>query len=138
MGEELGWRGFLLPQLLEKYPPLTASVVVGLVWAAWHIPLYYRSFFGTLSGGALFVASTVAVSILMTVLFVHTRASVLLAVMMHWSIVPWSYIVRISFPAAQEPPDWLRAVVVITLAVIIAVLTGKGLGARCPSTIALQ
>jgi membrane protease YdiL (CAAX protease family) len=35
--EEIGWRGFLLPRLLERFSPLEASLVVGLVWAAWHL-----------------------------------------------------------------------------------------------------
>jgi uncharacterized protein len=109
-GEELGWRGYLLPRLLDKYSPLRASVIAGLVWAAWHIEV----FFSPLSRLALFTASAVALSILMTVLFLHTRRSVLLAIVMHGSVMPGKDIARISFPAAQEPPDWLRAVVVIS------------------------
>ena len=46
---------------------------------------------------------------LMTVMFLHARGSVLLAIVMHWSIVPGKEIARISFSAAPEPPDWLRA-----------------------------
>jgi membrane protease YdiL (CAAX protease family) len=132
LGEELGWRGFLLPSLLEKYSPLTASLILGLVWALWHLPTrflpggpyYLRTIFGTL----LFTASAVALSILMTVLFLHSRGSIQLAIAMHWSIMPSSEIVKISFPAAQLTPDWLRAVVVIVVATIVAALMGRRLG----------
>jgi membrane protease YdiL (CAAX protease family) len=37
--EEPGWRGFLLPELLRRYSPLAASVVLWLPWAIWHLPL---------------------------------------------------------------------------------------------------
>lgn len=40
LGEEVGWRGVLLPQLLQTMRPLTASLIVGVVWYLWHVPLY--------------------------------------------------------------------------------------------------
>jgi membrane protease YdiL (CAAX protease family) len=131
LAEELGWRGFLLPRLLDKCSPLKASVILGIVWAVWHMPAgmvtggpYY---FHTLAGTLLFTASTVALSILMTVLFLHTRGSVLLAIAMHWSVMPGKYIVSSLFPASQEPPDWLRAVVLITVAAVAVAVTDRKL-----------
>ena len=126
LAEELGWRGFLLPRLLSSYSPLGAAVIVGLVWAGWHIEMFQSP----VSTIALFTASTIALSILMTVLFLRTRGSVLLAIVLHWSVVPAKEVARISFPAAPEPPDWLRAGVVITVAVIVAVTMGKRLTLR--------
>lgn len=38
--EEPGWRGYLLPQLQERYSALVAALAVGVVWAAWHLPLF--------------------------------------------------------------------------------------------------
>lgn len=40
LGEEVGWRGLLLPELLKTMGPLKASFVVGVIWYLWHIPLY--------------------------------------------------------------------------------------------------
>ena len=131
LAEELGWRGFLLPRLLDKWSPLKASLILGVVWAVWHMPAglvtggpYY---FHTVPGTLLFTASTVALSILMTVLFLHTRGSILLAIAMHWSVMPGKYVVGSLFPASQEPPDWLRAVVLITAAVVAVGVTGRKL-----------
>jgi uncharacterized protein len=122
LGEELSWRGFLLPRLLNRFSPLGASVILGVIWGVWHLNVL----FSPPSTIALFAASAVALSVLMTVLFLHTRGSVLLAIVMHWSVVPTKDIVRISFPAAPQPPDWLRAVVVITIALLaIAITRGK-------------
>jgi len=40
-GEEVGWRGFLLPRLTEQTGLVGASLIVGVVWAAWHLPLFF-------------------------------------------------------------------------------------------------
>ncbi len=40
LGEEYGWRGFLLPRLLEKYSVLHSSIILGLIWGVWHLPAY--------------------------------------------------------------------------------------------------
>jgi membrane protease YdiL (CAAX protease family) len=39
--EEFGWRGYALPRLLEKFSPLTATLILGSVWALWHLPLFF-------------------------------------------------------------------------------------------------
>jgi membrane protease YdiL (CAAX protease family) len=40
-GEELGWRGYLLPDLTERFGPIAATVIVGIVWAVYHFPALY-------------------------------------------------------------------------------------------------
>ncbi|MCJ9429785.1 CPBP family intramembrane glutamic endopeptidase [Kordiimonas marina] len=41
LGEEIGWRGFLMPQLMRVMPFPLAALVTGLVWSLWHVPLIY-------------------------------------------------------------------------------------------------
>ncbi|PYX64058.1 MAG: hypothetical protein DMG78_30965 [Acidobacteria bacterium] len=124
LGEELGWRGYLLPRLLGQHTPLRASVLLGIVWAAWHFEIFFHS----ASADALFFASAVALSILMTVLFLHTRGSVLLAITMHGSVLPGRDIAQALFPTADQPPDWLRAFVAIGIAIIMVAITRGSLG----------
>lgn len=46
LGEEIGWRGYLVPRLLEKYTPNTVSLFVGFVWAIWHYPIMITGDYG--------------------------------------------------------------------------------------------
>lgn len=39
--EEIGWRGLLQPQLEERYPHIVAAISVGVIWAIWHLPLWF-------------------------------------------------------------------------------------------------
>ena len=39
--EEYGWRGYALPRLLEKFSPITASLILGIAWGIWHLPLHF-------------------------------------------------------------------------------------------------
>ena len=90
MGEELGWRGFMLPKLLEKYSPLMSSVLVGLAWGIWHLasftfpgaalPEYFDVNLGTIG---LYCLNTVALSFFYTYIHLRSRGSVFLAILLH-------------------------------------------------------
>ncbi len=40
-GEETGWRGFALPRLQRRFGPVTATLVVAVIWAGWHVPQFF-------------------------------------------------------------------------------------------------
>jgi len=81
LGEELGWRGYALPRLLDRWPPLVAGGGLGVVWTIWHIPAFlFSGILGApLSDLGWYALGTVALSLLMTWLFMRTRGSVLIA-----------------------------------------------------------
>lgn len=83
-GEEIGWRGFALPHLQAVRTALGASVVLGVVWGVWHLPLYL---IGTdirpLSLFAPWVILTVAASIIYTWAYNGTGGSLLIVVLFH-------------------------------------------------------
>jgi membrane protease YdiL (CAAX protease family) len=84
LGEEVAWRGFALPRLLARCTPLAASVALGLLWAAWHLPLLWTE--GKPLHGQLFwllLVDITAKSVLFTWVFLHTNGSALVAVLFH-------------------------------------------------------
>jgi membrane protease YdiL (CAAX protease family) len=82
--EEPGWREYLLPALQETYSPLTAGLLVGVVWAGWHLPLVFIpvTIRNTLPLG-LYLLQLVELSILLTWLTNRTDGSVLPAILLH-------------------------------------------------------
>ena len=86
LGEEPAWRGFALPRLLSRHSALVASLVLGVLWAAWHLPLLWTdgSAAQQLPVWLLFL-DLPAKSVLFTWVFLRTRGSALLAVLLHAS-----------------------------------------------------
>ena len=83
--EELGWRGFALPRLQQRYGPVLGTIILGTLHGLWHLPAFFTRLLGPFSlpyyAGFLFVA--IAATFLYTWIFNHTRGSVLLATLTH-------------------------------------------------------
>ncbi len=90
MGEELGWRGFLLPRLLKSHSPIFSTIFVGIAWGVWHLASF------TFPGAAipdflpvneytvlLFIGYTVCLSFLYTAVHFRTGGSVFAAIFLH-------------------------------------------------------
>jgi hypothetical protein len=130
MGEELGWRGYALPQLQARYSALYASIILGLLWGIWHLPLYWTAGNArtTMSVGWL-LAGLVLEAILYTWVFNHTKGSLLLALLFHASTAVTSL-----FLASSIVP-WVGFVVTLVV-VIIVLATGPLHLAREPIAVA--
>jgi membrane protease YdiL (CAAX protease family) len=91
LGEELGWRGYALPRLLDRFDVWRATLLLGVLWTFWHIPMML--FMPGASIPAFLEVSPLTVAIylgqilagtpMLTLLFLGTRGSVLLAVLCH-------------------------------------------------------
>lgn len=121
MGEELGWRGYALPRLQAERSALGASLVLGVVWAAWHLPL--GLFPGGLVPGApawggsllAFVVGIVADAVLYTWLYNGTDGSLLLAVLFHASIATTGLFLPVApiHPLVVPGLKWLVVLAVV-------------------------
>jgi uncharacterized protein len=115
LGEETGWRGFALPRLLDRTGPLPASLFLGVMWAVWHLPLFWTV--GNQNYGESFLVMLVelpAMSVLYTWVFQHTAGSALIAILLHAS-VSWWYLFTLSAAEAD-----LHVLVVVLLKWLLA------------------
>lgn len=123
VGEELGWRGYALPLLLEKRSPVIASLILGAVWGLWHLPTFLVP--GTPQYGlplTAFVLLTIEYSILMTWVFLHTLGSVLIATLFHGAINLSQGLFLGGLDGATR--YWLLSIVYGVAAIIVAVMLG--------------
>ncbi len=80
-GEEMGWRGYVLPRLQAKRSALTASLILGVIWAFWHLPKYVTHFNVVAFGWA--VIHFLAFAVIQTWLYNNTKGSLLIAAVCH-------------------------------------------------------
>jgi membrane protease YdiL (CAAX protease family) len=124
-GEELGWRGYALPRLLERNTPIVAGLRLGAIWFVWHLPLFLP---GMLFAGVPVVATGavfLALSVVYTWLYLHTRGSVLIASLLHGATNAFG-VLYAGIELAQG--RWLQAAGYGVVVLFIVVVYGPGLG----------
>jgi membrane protease YdiL (CAAX protease family) len=103
-GEEVGWRGYALPLMTKRLGLARASIVLGVIWAAWHLPFFFipRSDNAGQSFPVYLLAVT-ALSVAMAWLYWRTNGSLLLTMLMHSAINNTASIVSSPASAATNP-----------------------------------
>ncbi len=120
LGEEFGWRGYALPALTHRIGWRWASLIVGGVWALWHLPLFFIPGMAQANMPiALFMASSVALSVIFARLSVNTRFSVLPAIMLHWSINAGSWAIPVTPQGGVMLPYYLVMGVLFAVAILV-------------------
>lgn len=88
LAEEPGWRGFALPRLQSRYGPLGGTLILGLLWGGWHLPLFLTSW--TMNAGGLgigeFILAAISLAIVITWVFNHARGSVFMTILLHANV----------------------------------------------------
>jgi len=87
-GEEAGWRGFALPRLQEIHGPVKASLILGLIWNFWHLPLWLLSGYSGLDlliYVLAFSVSIISLTFLLTWISSKTPNSLVPIVITHFS-----------------------------------------------------
>ena len=103
-GEEIGWRGYALPRLASHVGLPVASIILGVIWAVWHLPLFYLPRTG--SNGQSFLLYSLYVtpiSVVMAWLYLRTGGSLLLVMLLHGAVNNTRNIVPAGIPSAADP-----------------------------------
>ncbi len=126
--EEIGWRGYALPRIQQRFGPLRGTLLLGLVWGLWHIPLWAfnpsvqramsAGLLGLFAVYGLYVCSVIAYSVYFAWILNHARNSVLLAVLLHASINASIGAFNAYFPSLYPPAVECAEIVVAALLLI--------------------
>src|SRR5919107_3427299 len=85
LAEEPGWRGFALPRLQSLHGPLVGTLILGVLWGLWHLPLFFTPWNElTTFNVVVYALATICLSIIYTWVFNNTKGSLLIAILLHW------------------------------------------------------
>jgi len=126
LGEEPGIRDFSLPRFMNARSAIAASLVIGVLHAIWHLPLFVFA-----GDPPIIIVMIIAGSVVFTWLFNNTKGSVLLAMLFHASVDVWTPLFNPLFSGAdaQRQTLWLVGLY-LAFAVLITILTGRELGRK--------
>ncbi len=127
LGEEIGWRGFALPWLQERFNALTSSLILGLIWAFWHLPLFW------LPGGfhqqlplTWFLLQTISITILYTWVYNATQGSLWIILLLH-AASNTAFGVLPMLPEAASGslrPAWILNILLILAGALVILING--------------
>ena len=121
--EEPGWRGFALPRLQAGRSALVASLILGAVWALWHLPFVVAT--GQMGGWDIVII--LAWTLVLTWVYNGTGGSVLIVMLFHamFNTVSGSFISPLAFSGADSVrQSWLLAAVWCAVAVAVVMWAG--------------
>jgi len=125
--EEPGWRGFALPRLQARFSALAASLVVGVGWVVWHLPLFAIP--GSAQAGLplhFYAVAVLAESVVFTWLYNGSGGSVLLAMTLHASVNNATVFYLAGGSAAISTPLAYGLFTAVIVAVALAIVWYHG------------
>lgn len=117
LGEEVGWRGYALPRLQVTHSARTASLILGLMWAGWHIPTFFYNYELSLLTVVAFTVSILSGAALLTWLYNSTGGSVLATIAWHG-----------TYNAAVAGAEGLVAGLVTAVVILAVIFIGRRYG----------
>jgi len=124
LSEEIGWRGYALERLQTRWNALTSSLIVGVVWALWHLPLFMMVGTSQHELGDPFISFLIKItasSILYTWLYNNTKHSLWSAILLHWLYTYASLVV--SSGITRSPLyNWLECLPYVIIAIVVVLI----------------
>lgn len=102
-GEEIGWRGYALPRLAALVGLGPASLLIGIIWAAWHLPFFFFASDKYGQSFPMYALGAIALSVVMAWLYWRTNGSLLMTMLMHAAVNNTKDIVPSAAAVAGNP-----------------------------------
>jgi uncharacterized protein len=103
-GEEIGWRGFALPRMTARFGLPISTLLLGILWACWHLPLFFVQGADTFGQSfPLYLIQVTALSVAIGYLYWRTQGSLLLTMLMHCAVNNTKDIVPSAVQGANNP-----------------------------------
>jgi membrane protease YdiL (CAAX protease family) len=129
IAEEIGWRGVALPRLLVGRSALVASLILGGIWALWHLPVVLSA--PTIRVPIPFMLTVIPTSVLFTWIYLHTRRSVFIAILFHATLdAALGYGLVTVSPADAALVWWLVAATETVMVLVVIAVFGPNLERR--------
>ncbi|HSN23841.1 MAG TPA: CPBP family intramembrane glutamic endopeptidase, partial [Methylomicrobium sp.] len=124
LSEEIGWRGYALERLQTRWNALTSSLMVGLAWGLWHLPLFFMVGTSQHELGIPFIGFLVGMmanSILYTWLYNNTKQSLWSAILLHWL---YTYAAQVVSSGVTRSPlyNWLECLPYVVMAFVVVLI----------------
>jgi uncharacterized protein len=124
LSEEIGWRGYALERLQTRWNALAASLMIGLIWAFWHLPLFMMVGTSQHELGVPFIGFVIKMisgSILYTWLYNNTKHSLWSAILFHW-LYTYAAQVLSSGITHSYLYDWLEHLPYMVMAFVVIMI----------------
>ena len=125
--EEFGWRGFLQPCLQRSLPPWIAAILTGVLWATWHLPLFFVGWGGV--SFPLFMLTMVGVSLIMAFAYNASGQVIWVAILMHSALNASNRILPAflgDVPMREQPSEGLLLALSFLLVASVLVAFTRG------------
>lgn len=124
LSEELGWRGYALDRLQTRWNALASSLIIGLVWSLWHLPLFLIPGTSQHEMGVPFIGFLIKLtssSVLYTWLYNNTQRSLWSAILLHWL---YTYAAQVMSSGVVRSPlfnglEYVPYVIIATIVVLV-------------------
>jgi membrane protease YdiL (CAAX protease family) len=125
-GEEIGWRGFALPRMEARFGLAPASILLGLIWATWHLPLFFVRGADTFGQSfPVYTLQVIAISVTMAWFWARTGRTLLPVMLLHAAINNTKDIDPSATPGAADTFGWNASPVAwVTVALLWAFAAG--------------
>lgn len=124
LSEEIGWRSYALERLQTRWSSLTSSLMIGVVWALWHLPLFLMVGTSQHELGIPFIGfmtGLIASSILYTWLYNNTEQSLWSAILLRW-LYTYATQVLASGVTRSVLYNWLEYLPYVIMAVVVVLI----------------